>query len=615
MILKKCNGLPLAIVTIGGFLANQPKTVLEWRKLNKHICAELEMNPELEVIKSILTKSYDGLPYHLKSCFLYLSIFPEDHKVSRRRLVRRWIAEGYSREIRDKTVEEVADSYLMELIDRSMVLPSQQSDYSRKAIDSCHVHDLMREIGISKSMEENLVYRLEGAGSSSKSQGIVRHLAISSNWKGDKSEFENLVDLSRVRSVTVFGTVRPFYFSEKMRMLRVLDLEGTEGLVDHHLGQIGELYHLKYLSLRGCGDIYYLPESFGNLRQLETLNIAFTNVRKLPKTITRLTKLQLLRAGTVGNNEAAVGGQLCLLTLFSMACCAAWCAPRLLKRRLNFDGEPNRDDVCTVCCCSLIPLLATRESLRGVQLPNGIRKLKAMQTMGLVNLAHGKKVLRDIGTLTQLRKLAVTGISRKNAAELCFAISSLSSLESLLLRADGNIGLLGCLLFMPTPPRNLQSLKLYGTLGPELPTWIAGIQSLVKLTLRSTRMLDVDTTIEAIGRLPNLTILRLRRESFIGHELSFTFREGLFPSLTVMEFDRPLRLQSVEFHRGAMPKLEYLNFCAWYSETRIGLLSGLSNLRGLKHFTLSGSTYDDEFVEDLRAQIERNPNAPVFKRQ
>ena len=82
-ILKKCSGLPLAIVTIGGFLAKQPKTPMEWRKLNEHISAELEMNPELGIIKTILMKSYDGLPYHLKSCFLYLSFLkttalPED---------------------------------------------------------------------------------------------------------------------------------------------------------------------------------------------------------------------------------------------------------------------------------------------------------------------------------------------------------------------------------------------------------------------------------------------------------------------------------------------------------------------------------------------------------
>jgi len=146
VILKKCEGLPLALITIGGFLANQPKTLVEWRKLNKHLSTELDMNPELEPIKSILRKSYDGLPDHLKSWFLYLSIFLADHKVNRRRLERRWVAEGYSRDICGKSMEEVASNYFMELIDRSMILPSQQSVYSRKKIDSCHVHDLMHEL-------------------------------------------------------------------------------------------------------------------------------------------------------------------------------------------------------------------------------------------------------------------------------------------------------------------------------------------------------------------------------------------------------------------------------------------------------------------------------------
>ncbi|KAF7087278.1 hypothetical protein CFC21_090476 [Triticum aestivum] len=120
LILKKCNGLPLAIVTIGGFLADQPtKTAAEWRKLNEHINVELEMNPKFEVIKTVLMKSYDGLPYYLKPCFLYMSIFPEDRNVSRRRLAYQWVAEGYARD------KSTADRYFMELRERSMILPTQ----------------------------------------------------------------------------------------------------------------------------------------------------------------------------------------------------------------------------------------------------------------------------------------------------------------------------------------------------------------------------------------------------------------------------------------------------------------------------------------------------------
>ncbi|KXG28795.1 hypothetical protein SORBI_3005G167500 [Sorghum bicolor] len=247
-ILKKCGGLPLAIVVIGGFLANRPKNAEEWRQLNENINAELEMNPKLGMIRTALEKSYDGLPYHLKSCFLYLSIFPEDMNISRRRLACRWAAEGYSAETHGKPAIEIADDYFVELKNRSMILPSQQSVYSRKSIDSCKVHDLIRDIAISKSREENLVFTLE-EGCSMNIHGPIRHLAISSNWNGDKIEFEGIVDMSRIRSLSVFGWWKPFFISDKMRFLRVLDLEGTNGLQYHHLDQIWKLIHLKYLSL------------------------------------------------------------------------------------------------------------------------------------------------------------------------------------------------------------------------------------------------------------------------------------------------------------------------------------------------------------------------------
>jgi Leucine-rich repeat (LRR) protein len=154
----------------------------------------------------------------------------------------------------------------------------------------------MREISISKTMEENLVFRME-EGCSLNTLGTIRHLAISSNWEGDQSEFESTVDLSRIRSLTAFGKWKTFYISDKMKLLRVLDLASTSGLVDHHLEPIWKLLHLKYLSLRECGGIFHLPESLGNLKQLETLDVTNTGIIKLPRAITKLRKLQYIRAG------------------------------------------------------------------------------------------------------------------------------------------------------------------------------------------------------------------------------------------------------------------------------------------------------------------------------
>ncbi|CAO2184482.1 unnamed protein product [Urochloa humidicola] len=584
VILKKCNGLPLAIVTIGGFLANQPKTAIEWRKLNEHISAELEMNPELEAIRTILSKSYDGLPYHLKSCFLYLSIFPEDHKISRRRLTRRWTAEGYSRDIREKSAEEIADTYFMELIDRSMILPSRQSARSRKGIDSCQVHDLMREISISRSTEESLVFRLE-EGCISNTQGTVRHLSVSSNWKGDKSDFESVVDLSRVRSLTVFGKWRLFFISDKMKLLRVLDFEGVSDLANHHLVQIAKLLHLKYLSLRGCKNIFYLPDSIGNLRQLQTLDLESTSITKLPTTIIKLRKLQYIRASDVEDNDSdiyesmmedvpkLVGNRGCLLTMLSVAFCVACCIPKVCKLSGNMDASYNRRDVCTLFCCVCFPLVAKGKFFSGVQIPRGIGNMKALHTLGLVNLTWSKAIIEEIKRLTLLRKLAVSGISMENGQQFCSVLADLNNLESLLVQSTGEPGLHGCLDGLSSPPKKLQSLKLYGKLV-KLPEWINGFQRLVKLTLRSSRILDLGATIEVLGKLPNLASLRLWAKSFQGEDICFNFHPETFPSLTVLELNSIDGLKSVVFEEGAMLKLELLDFCGSdeKSNTRANLL-------------------------------------------
>lgn len=590
---------------------------MEWRKLNEHISAELEINPELEPIKIVLTKSYDGLPYHLKSCFLYLSIFPEDYNIGRRRLVQRWTAEGYSSEVRGKSMEEISDNYFMELIDRSMILPCRKLIGSRKGIDSCQIHDLMREISISKSMDENLVFRLE-EGCNSNTQGKIRHVAISSNWKGEKTDFENAVDLSHVRSLTVFAKWRPFFISKKMSLLRVLDLEGTSGLVDHHLEHIGRLVHLKYISLRGCSDIHHLPDSWDNLQQLEILDIKATCICELPKAITKLRKLQYLFGGEFGPVFVHSGqrwpGYLGKL-------CVACCAPMCLKDVEGMRGNPNRHDVCSFWCHVVLPTLASRRlDPSGVVVPRGIRKLKSLHTLGVVSMANGKAILEDIRRLTQLRKLAVAGINQKNCQEFCSTLVDLKRLESLSVKSWGESSLHGCLDGVSSPPKNLQSLKLHGTLF-KLPEWIGGLQSLVKLVLGNTNLTEVDATMQILGELPNLAILRLY-DPFKRGDLGLTFHRDAFPSLMVLRlFVINGLIRSVEFKDGATPKLEQiffygddLTYNSGFFSYNSGFFSGLASLQSLKEFMLPDYT-SEEFLKDVQDQLAGNRNGPVLKRR
>ncbi|KAJ1269408.1 hypothetical protein BS78_07G209100 [Paspalum vaginatum] len=609
-ILTRCDGFPLAIITIGGVLAKRQKTLVEWRKLNEYIDVELKRNPEPEIIRTILVKCYDCLPYDLKSCFLYLSIFPQDHIISRRRLVHRWTAEGYSSNVHGKSSKETAEEYFMELIDRSMILRFVESTGSTKGIDSCKFNDLIHEMCTSKSVEENLVLRLE-EGCSMRTQGKIRHLSvISDNWNGGQNEFENMVHPSSIRSLTVFGKWRPFFISDKMRMLRVLDLEGTSGLRDHHLEHIRKLIHLKYLSLRKCHGIRYLPHSLGNLRQLETLDIKHTAIVKLPKAIIRLRRLQYLRAGGLGflggnsyqewieDMPKLMQNRLCLLTLSSVVCCVLCCAPQIREDLHEEDADPSRRDVCTAYCCAMFPFVAWRLDPHGVVVPNGVSRLSALHTLGTINIGHGKAILQDLRRLTRLRKLGVIGVNNGNSVEFCKTLSTLSNLESLTVRSVGKPGLEGCLesddVLKYSPPEKLRSLELDGTLV-KLPGWINGLQSLAKLSLSSSRISDPKAAMQVLGKLPNLTILRLLKKPFKSEELQLTF-DG-FQKLKVLQLNRVDGLQKVGFKQGEMPMLEVLLFCGAITD-----LSGLSSLPRLKELVLEGD-YSEGLLQDLRQQL------------
>jgi hypothetical protein len=250
-----------------------------------------------------------------------------------------------------------------------------------------------------------------------------------------------------------------------------------------------------------------------------------------------------------------------------------------------------------------------------------VGNLKALRTIGEVHIGSGNTLIKEIKKLTQLRKLKVTGINKKNCHEFCSALEVLSCLESLSMSSSGNQGGLHYLSdAVFSPPNNLHTLMLLDDLG-KMPAWIMHLRNLVKLRLTCTHLTDCVGTIQLLGNLPDLAILTLGRYAFDIEELHLDLLPGAFPSLVALHLSsaqtRALRgeIKYVEFKEGTAPELQVLSFL--YRRDVIisdGLFSGLASLQNLKKFELGIDSFEGKegFVEHVRGQLAQNPNRPIL---
>jgi disease resistance protein RPM1 len=89
-IVRRCGGLPLAIVAVGGLLATKERVIPEWQKLVNSLDSTMASDPHVENVTKILSLSFHDLPYDLKACFLYFGMLPEDFSIKRTRIIRLW---------------------------------------------------------------------------------------------------------------------------------------------------------------------------------------------------------------------------------------------------------------------------------------------------------------------------------------------------------------------------------------------------------------------------------------------------------------------------------------------------------------------------------------------
>ncbi|KAL6654694.1 hypothetical protein ACP70R_008159 [Stipagrostis hirtigluma subsp. patula] len=286
-ILKKCGGVPLA-----SLLASKKRDKIEWDHVCNSIGTGLEKNSlDLGDMRRILSMSYYDMPSYLKTCLLYLGVFPEDHKINKHRLIWKWIAENFIQCEEGVTQYETGEGYLNELVNRSMVQPIYDNDDSG-TIEACRVHDMVLDLICLLSSEENFATILNSAHHTSPQKKIWR-LSLQ-NGKTDHNISEVPTSMQQVRSVFGFGLSMDLMPAlQSFDVLRVLDLGDCDLSQDYNLKYLGNLLHLRYLALRGT-KIDQLPEEVGNLQFLQTLYVANMGLSSLPTTIVQLKYLMRL---------------------------------------------------------------------------------------------------------------------------------------------------------------------------------------------------------------------------------------------------------------------------------------------------------------------------------
>ncbi|CAL5359435.1 unnamed protein product [Camellia sinensis] len=535
-ILRRCEGLPLAIVAVAGVLASKDQgRVDEWELVNRNLGAEVEGSD----MKKILLLSYNDLPYYLKSCLLYLSIFPKDHLIEWMSSIRLWIAEGFVEVQEGKTLEEVAEGYLYELLNRNLI---QVAKIKYDRIKCCRIHDLLREIILSKSKDQNfLTIAREGRV---RCPEKVRRLSIHNTLL----EIPQGKCFSQLRSLLLFGVDDPMsessmhlLFNDGLSLLKVLDFRNIS--LERFPGDVVKLFHLRYLSLRGT-KVKVLPNSIGLLWNLETLDLKNTYVKELPVEILRLQKLRhlLLYRNEIGHIY------------------------------LPFHHK------------------------HGFEAPSKIGGLQSLQKLCFLEANHvnGSAIVKEIGRLTQLRRLGILKLRKEDGVGLCSSIEKLSNLRSLDVSSIEQDEILDLQSLSPAP-QFLQRLYLKGRLE-KLPQWITSLHGLGNVCLWWSKLRD--DPLKCLQDLPNLVILSLVNEAFEAEGLCF--KAGKFQRLKLLVLGRLKGLRWLTMEEGTMSRLEDLFI--WNCELLEELPYGIKHLSKLKLLELTNMS--DRLISMLNRDIQ-----------
>lgn len=295
---KKCHGLPLALVVLGSLLFKKGPFPATWNQVFESL--DWEFMEDGKRCFDILELSYDDLPDDsYRSCFLYISSFPEGSEIFASRLIELWNAEGFIRPRPKEAVEKTAKDYIDELSQRCMVqVVKRIADHG--PAKSIRIHDLLREWCISMARREGFLHVIgdkeKNTTTLDATSSCSRRTALLDGLNGGGL----YVPSPKLRALLAFnckffGNSKQLSFPS-LCALRVLYLEGSSGIMKLP-EDIKNMVHLRYLGLKAR--LVELPPSVGDLPYLEVLDARLSRIMQLPSRLWRIATLKKVYVGSV----------------------------------------------------------------------------------------------------------------------------------------------------------------------------------------------------------------------------------------------------------------------------------------------------------------------------
>uniref|UniRef100_A0A0D9XVF3 NB-ARC domain-containing protein n=1 Tax=Leersia perrieri TaxID=77586 RepID=A0A0D9XVF3_9ORYZ len=559
-LLGKCDGLPLALVSVSAYLKSSCEPTGELcaklcRNLGSHL-KEKHGHGSFSELRKVLLDNYDSFSGYALSCLLYLSIFPNNRPIKKKVVIRRWLAEGYARSDTLDSEEDTADDNFRELIYRNIIQPVDTRNNSEEK--TCKTHGIMHEFLLNKSLSQRFI--ATSSHDHPRLSTNARHLSVHA---GELTEcVASDQDLSRVRSLTIFGHAGDaIYYFRKCKLMRVLDLQDCNGLDDDHLKHIFKLWHLKYLSF-GV-NISELPRSIEGLHCLETLDLRRTDIKFIPSEAVMLPHLAHLFGKFMLHKDDLKS------------------VNKMSKLRKFFSS--NKSNLQTLAG------FMTDEEKGFLQLIGNMKKLRKVK-IWCKHVAGSSNYRTDLSlAIQEFTKVPIERDSYRSLSldsEEC-SENFLSSLDLEPCSADYKY--------------HLRSLKLHGKLI-RLPPFVTLMSGLTELCISSATL--TEDHLSALLNLNSLLYLKLIADKLENFEI----KNGAFLSLRRLCFVvKSMTSALPTIMQGALPNLVSLQLLC----RCLAGLSGIEirNLKHLKEVTID-SAVTAQTRKDWEQAAKNHPNRP-----